>query len=389
MLLQAISILISHLEKYKDTTPFPKAGNFGITALDAMNIADKNIGSTIQNKEGSGIKILVIRFSSIGDIVLATPVFRCLKQQLAGVTVHFLTKRSFRAVTEANPYIDKFFYYDDNLSELVSQLQEEEYTYVVDLHKNFRSRYVRLRLGVKALVFKKLSWQKLLLTKLHIDLMPKRHITDRSLDTLSPLGVVNDGMGLDYFIPVTEQVDLSSLPETFREGFIALVIGASYATKKLPLGKLVGLCKILPYPVVLVGGKEDAAIGQLIEAALPQKVYSACGHYNLHGSADLVKHARLVISHDTGLQYIACALQKPVLAIWGATSPRLAVAPYYGNKIRPDSLPVYQDFLVDGLTCQPCSNFGTRTCPRGHFKCMKEQDLEAIADMAKTYWGNP
>lgn len=336
-----------------------------------------------------GKKILVIRFSSIGDIVLATPVFRCLKQQLEGVSVHFLTKRLFKPVTEANPYIDKFFYYEDNLSELVSQLQEEEYSYVVDLHKNFRSRYVRLRLGVKSLVFKKLSWQKFLLTKLHINLMPKRHITDRSLDTISPLGVINDGKGLDYFIPEAEHVDFSKLPETTREGYIALVIGASYATKKLPLAKLVGLCKLLPYPVILVGGKEDAAIGQLIEAALPQKVFAACGHYNLHGSADIVKHATLVISHDTGLQYIACAFQKPVLAIWGATSPQLAVSPYYGNKVRHDHLPLYQNFLVDGLNCQPCSNYGTSKCPRGHFRCMKEQDINAIVEMAKTYWVKP
>ena len=108
----------------------------------------------------------------------------------------------------------------------------------------------------------------------------------------------------------------------------------------------------------------------------------------MNQSADLVKKSKLVISHDTGLQYIACAFNKPVLAIWGGTSPKLDVEPYYGNAyIASHPKFTYKNFLVEGLPCQPCSNFGTKTCPKGHFKCMKLQDVDTIqAFTEKVLW---
>src|SRR5882757_10553973 len=127
------------------------------------------------------MKFLVIRFSSIGDIVLTTPAIRCLKQQVPGAEVHFLTKLSFKTVTEHNPYIDKFYYYDKNLSLIVNQLAAEQYDYVIDLHKNFRSQWVKFELNTKTLSYNKESLQKLLLTKFHINTMTGRHIVLRNL----------------------------------------------------------------------------------------------------------------------------------------------------------------------------------------------------------------
>lgn len=328
------------------------------------------------------MKLLVIRFSSIGDIVLTTPAIRCLKQQLPGVEVHFLSKQSFKAVTEANPYIDKFFYYKDNLSALISELKAEGYDYIIDLHKNFRSYRIRWALRTKTLSYKKLSVEKFLLTKFHINFMPKRHIVDRCLDAVSVLGVKNDGMGMDYFIPEGHETSAKDIPTAHVAGFVAIVIGASYYTKKLPVDKLKQLCLQLQYPIILVGGKEDIAEGEKIAAVDPIRIYNACGKFSLHESADLVRKAKLVISHDTGLQYIACAFNKPVLALWGGTSPLLAVEPYYGPK---QQAPGYTNFIVPGLSCQPCSNFGTRACPKGHFKCMQQQDIPGIATAALKY----
>ncbi len=328
------------------------------------------------------MKLLVIRFSSIGDIVLTTPAIRCLKQQLPGVEVHFLSKQSFKAVTEANPYIDKFFYYKDNLSALISELKAEGYDYIIDLHKNFRSYRIRWALRTKTLSYKKLSVEKFLLTKFHINFMPKRHIVDRCLDAVSALGVKNDGMGMDYFIPEGHETNAKDIPTAHVAGFVAIVIGASYYTKKMPVDKLKQLCLQLQYPIILVGGKEDTAEGEKIAAVDPIRIYNACGKFSLHESADLVRKAKLVISHDTGLQYIACAFNKPVFALWGGTSPLLAVEPYYGPK---QQVPGYTNFIVPGLSCQPCSNFGTRTCPKGHFKCMQQQDIPGIATAALRY----
>ncbi|MGC8751595.1 glycosyltransferase family 9 protein [Hydrotalea sp.] len=326
------------------------------------------------------MKILVIRFSSIGDIVLTTPVFRCLKQQLSDVEIHFVSKIQFKAVTEANPYIDYFHYYEGNLSLLIKRLKPENFDYIIDLHKNFRSYKIRQALRTKVLSFKKLSWQKWLLTRFHINFMPGRHISLRCLDALAPLGVYDDGKGLDYFIPPHAVIKAGDLPVSHSAGYIAIVIGASYYTKKLPVEKLQQLCSLLNYPIVLVGGKEDAAIGALVADIDEIKVYNACGKFSLHESADIVRQAHLVISHDTGLLYIACAFQKKVLAVWGGTSPALDVAPFYGTAFNHEQLEnLAHNYVVPNLSCQPCSNFGTRTCPKKHFHCMEWQDVTKIA----------
>jgi ADP-heptose:LPS heptosyltransferase len=326
------------------------------------------------------MKCLIIRFSSIGDIVLTTPVIRCVKQQLENAEVHFLTKRSFQAVTEHNPYIDKFYYYDDDLSRLIKALKQERYDYVIDLHKNLRSYRIRLALNCKVLSYKKQSLQKFLLTRLHIDFMQKRHIVLRNLDSVAALGVRDDGMGLDHFIGQQDIVRVEDLPASHSMGYVAMVIGASYFTKKLPVYKLQELCARINYPLVLIGGKEDAAAGNEVAALDSVKIYNACGKFSLGESADIVRKAKLVISHDTGLQYIASAFNKPTLAIWGGTSPRLDVEPFYGSRfLATTSRSPYRSMIVPGLSCQPCSNFGRKKCPRGHFKCMHLQDLDLMA----------
>ena len=324
-------------------------------------------------------KILVIRFSSIGDIVLCSPVIRCIKQQIPGAEVHFLTRLSFKEVTEENPYVDKFFYFDHHLDKLIPQLQEEYYDYVIDLHKNFRTKKIKIALECRNFTYKKESVAKFLLTKFHINLMSGRHITDRSLDTVAPLGVKNDGKGLDYFLPSNINVTLNDLPAQHRFGYIAIVIGASYYTKKLPVAKLQKLCELIEYPIVLIGGREDEKEAKAIAEINPYRIYNACGKFSLHESAWLVKHSKLVISHDTGLQYVASAFNKKVLAIWGGTSPKLDVEPYYASN---NVTQMSQNFVVPGLMCQPCSNYGSSKCPKGHFKCMKNQDLEKIAETA-------
>jgi ADP-heptose:LPS heptosyltransferase len=326
------------------------------------------------------MKVLVIRFSSIGDIVLITAAIRCLKKQFPNAKVHFLTKERFKNVTIANPYIDKFHYYTNDLTALTTELRNEDFDYIIDLHKNLRTYLLRLKLMTsKALWYSyhKLSVQKFILTKFKINLMPKRHISLRCIDALAPLGVVDDGNGLDYFIPNDEHIKDEDLPHGHLFGYVAIIIGANHNTKKLPVYKLQELCLKINYPIILIGGKEDAEQGKEIASINSEKIFNACGKFSLNESADLVRKAKIVISHDTGLQYIACAFQKNILAIWGGTSPKLRVEPFYGtNKIS-----LHKNFFLD-LWCQPCSNYGTKKCPLGHFNCMKKQNTDLIASAA-------
>lgn len=325
-----------------------------------------------------GLKLLFVRFSSIGDIVLTSAAIRCAKQQLEGVEIHFLTKKSMKAVMEANPYIDHFHYLENDFKGLVKSLKNEQFDYVVDLHKNLRTLRLKWALKVPVLTFNKANIEKILLTKLGINRMPNRHIVVRNVDALAPLGVTYDGLGLDHFVP--ENTQMPDLPTDFANRYIAFVIGATYVTKKLPVHKIIELISRIDEKIVLVGGKQEQPEGQEIAKHFPGKVLDTCGAYSLHESTLLVKNANLVIAHDTGLMHISCAFQKNLIMLWGATAPTLQYFHFYPDKATNQ---VY-DAQVPGLSCQPCSHFGLKKCPKGHFNCMNQQDIPAIASAVKS-----
>lgn len=321
------------------------------------------------------MKVLIIRFSSIGDIVLTSPVVRCLKKQ-ADAEIHYLTKGAYRAVVESNPHIDRCHYLEDDFEGLMEELRGEHFDYVIDLHHNLRTLRVKRALKVQSRSFPKLNAQKWILTALKINVLPKVHIVDRYMETVADLGVKNDGFGLDYFIPKKDQVSQDDLPFSHRAGYIGIVIGAALGTKKLPLHKLQELCSTIQHPLVLLGGPEDETEGDLIAAVDPIKVYNACGKFNLHESADLVRGAKLVISHDTGLMHIAAAFQRPILSVWGNTVPAFGMTPYYGTRSKLN----FRTFEVKPLWCRPCSKIGYDKCPLGHFKCMERQNIAKIVE---------
>jgi ADP-heptose:LPS heptosyltransferase len=317
------------------------------------------------------LKILIIRFSSIGDIVLTTPVIRCLKQQVDSVKVHYLTKKSFQSLLSSNPYIDKIHTLEDELSETVTELEAEKFDYIIDLHNNLRTRLIKLRLNVKAKSFDKLNLKKFLLVNLKIDILPSKHIVDRYLETVSFLGVKNDGKGLDYFF--NHEYDLTSLLPASHQQYISLVIGAQHATKRLPVNKLIEICKNLNQQVVLLGGKDDAERGEEICLNSGDHVYNGCGKFSLDESAFLVGNAEKIITHDTGLMHIASAFDKEIISVWGNTVPEFGMSPYKVTK--------HSTIEVKGLNCRPCSKIGYQKCPLGHFKCMNEQDIEVISTL--------
>ncbi len=326
------------------------------------------------------MKVLVIRFSSIGDIVLTTPVIRGVKQQL-GAEVHFLTKRQFAPIVEANPYVDRVWAMEKEVTELLPELKAEGFDFVADLHRNLRSTRVRAALRTRGAAFRKLNPEKWLLTNLRIDRLPRVHIVDRYLDTVAGLGVTNDGQGLDYFIPPAAAVDPAAIFRPYHllpQPYTALVIGAAHATKRLPAGRLAELCRLLEGPVVLLGGPGDRERGEAIRAAAGGGVINTCGDCTLHQSASLVQQAQAVVTHDTGLMHIAAAFQQPVVSIWGNTVPKFGMTPYYGD--RPNRNTTVE---VTDLSCRPCSKIGYDQCPKGHFRCMQDINLAAVAAAVK------
>jgi len=320
-------------------------------------------------------KFLILRFSSIGDIVLTTPVVRCLKLQAKDAEVHYCTKKRFSSLLERNPYIDKTILLEEETSAVIKQLKEERYDYIIDLHHNLRTLYIKQQLGVKSFSFDKLNLEKWLLVNFKINRLPHVHIVDRYLATLKSFGVKNDGAGLDYFLSSEDESALQQLPAEFQRGYIGIVIGARHATKKLPVGKLILLCQKINRPIVLLGGKEDFEIAEAIRNAQQtgRDIFNACGKFSINESAVLVKHADKIITHDTGLMHIAAAFKKEIVSIWGNTIPEFGMAPYYGsNHVRSTMIE------VKPLSCRPCSKIGFDECPKGHFKCMMQIDVEKI-----------
>ena len=320
-------------------------------------------------------KYLIIRFSSIGDIVLTTPVIRCLKEQTEA-EVHFLTKKSFKSILEHNPYIEKLYTIDEKIGEVIQELKKEKYDAIIDLHKNIRTQQIKFRLLAKSYAFDKINWQKWQMVNLKKNVLPNMHIVDRYLKTVEPLGVKNDGKGLDYFLPADEDYIQKSISFKirkldFKTSYVVFAIGAAHKTK-VPTQKMIEeISKRTEGLVVFVGGPAEKALGDYISLNDPNIINTA-GTTTLHESAFLIKKAEKVITPDTGMMHVAAAFQKEIISLWGNTIPEFGMTPYLTdnqqNKI----------FEVKNLSCRPCSKIGYGKCPKGHFKCMNDQDLEAI-----------
>lgn len=326
------------------------------------------------------MKVLILRFSSIGDIVLTTPVVRAVKTQVDDVRVHYATKAAFRGLLDSNPYVDQVHVLGPSLPELIRELRAERFDMVIDLHHNLRTWLIKRTLGCTAYSFDKLNVEKWLLVNLNINRLPQRHIVDRYLDTVRPLGVKTDALGLDYFIPDKDEVPLDWLPPAFRDGYVAYAIGGQHATKKLPVKRMIELCDKINKPVVLLGGREDQAAGEeiarffarpsgsdweggLLELNKKTVIYNACGLYNFNQSASLVRQARYVFTHDTGLMHVASAFKKEIFSIWGNTLPAFGMYPYRTR---------FTVLENNRIACRPCSKIGHARCPKGHFKCMND-----------------
>ena len=318
------------------------------------------------------MKILALRFSSIGDIVLTSPVLRCVKEQVPGVELHMATKTVFGDLVRFNPHLDKLHELGEDLGSLMERLRAERFDAVLDLHHNLRTARIKRALGVPATSFAKLNVEKWLLVNFKIDRLPRMHIVDRYLATATHLGVKNDGRGLELFIPKDREVRLAELPEAHQSGYTALAIGAAHATKRLPLHKLIELVGLIKGPIVLIGGREDRETARTI-AAQGGRIFDATGRYDILGSASLIARANSVIAHDSGAMHIASAFQRKVVSVWGNTVPEFGMGPYI--PLHPERAVIAE---VKDLGCRPCSKIGHETCPKGHFHCMEQQDLRTI-----------
>jgi len=318
-------------------------------------------------------KVLIIRFSSIGDIVLTTPVIRNLKEQVYGeVEIHFLTKKSFEPILQPNPHLSKVYTIEKSTNEIMGLLKDERYDYIIDLHKNLRSSRVKRALKCLSFSFNKLNWEKWLLVNFGIDKLPKVHIVDRYMESLKAFGIKNDNRGLDFFI--REEDKELAIPESHQKGFIAVGIGAAHWRKKLRLSQYIEICQKIDYPIALLGGPSESEEGNKIANEVGEKVWNTAGSTTIGQTAFLIDKCELLISPDTGIMHIAAALKKPIISVWGATIPGFGMYPYHNENLNK---------MVEAshLEKRPCSKLGTK-CKYKPCKCIDEMPLNEIIDTA-------
>ncbi len=319
------------------------------------------------------MKILIIRFSSIGDIVLTSPAVRLVKTNLQA-EVHYLTKKQYFSVLEKNPYIDKIYTINSKVSEVIDELKAEDYDYIIDLHKNLRSLQVKLALRKKTFSFKKENFKKWLMvnfkTNQKID-----HIVNRYVRSLDYFNVKNDNAGLDFFYDFDEE-----LLKKFKipQFYIAISLGAKHFTKQMPQKLLEKIIENTESKFVLIGGKDVSETAKQLSTKFPQKTINLTGKININNSAQIIDQSRLLITSDTGMMHIGAALKKRIVAVWGNTVPEFGMYPYYGKENI-----LHFNSEVKNLKCRPCSKIGFDKCPKGHFKCMEAQDHQLIVKKIK------
>ena len=297
--------------------------------------------------------------------MLTSPVIRCLKKTFPKSEIHYICRKKYAELLSANPYIDYLHLVEHSPKEIMKELKDEKFDYLIDLHRNIRSISTRFLLKTKYSTFPKLNFKKFLFTKFKINKMPNLHIVDRYFKAVEFLKVKNDGQGLDLFI---EKETILPKSLILDEKYISFAIGATFETKRYPISLIKEFIEKSSLPVYIIGGEKEKEDGVFLQKESKGKAVSLCGDLTLQQSALLIQQSSLHISNDTGMMHFAAALKKSLLSIWGNTVPAFGMYPYYPDNLQNQ----YSIIERKNLSCRPCSKLGYNTCPKKHFKCMNE-----------------
>ena len=309
------------------------------------------------------LKILVVRFSSIGDIILTTPILRCLKSQL-DCDIDFLTKRSYQNLLLSNTNIRDIYTLNEKTNDIINFLRNKEYDIIIDLQSNLRSLKIRLGLKVKSFVVKKLNIKRYILIYFGINLL-NNHIVDRYFKTVRNLKVYNDNKGIDYILSNETKLKFKT-----DKDYISWCIGGTYEAKKLSVKQISSVINKLNTDVVLIGGAaEKKMAAEIIKNTISKKVLSFCGEISIEESALLIKKSKLFLTNDTGMMHIASAFNSPIISFWGCTKPSLGFSAYMPNK--------KSENIIIEITKRPCSKHG-KNCRFQSKGCIKDIDYTTI-----------
>ncbi len=329
---------------------------------------------------------LIIRLSSLGDILLTTPAIRCLRRAYPEARIDVLIRAQYRELLEGNPHLSNLILFPDHgdsaaLRKMAVELRGR-YDVVIDLHTGLRSFYLRRRLRAEWILrYRKKRLQRWVLVRLKRNIYREEFsVPIAYMRALAKLGVQDDGGGLEWFAATTHRnsfltnFGLEAIPDPAP---IALCPGASHFTKRWPLEKWRELGKRLldaGEPALWVfGGFEDSEAGEYLSRLHPERMLNFCGKLSLTQSGAGLSLCRLAITHDAGPAHMAAAVGTPVVDIFGSTVPQFGFSPFR----------IPHRIAQKELYCRPCSHLGYSKCPLGHFRCMRDQSVDEILKLAR------
>lgn len=319
-------------------------------------------------------KILIIRLSSIGDILLATPLLRLLRRRFVDAQIDFIVKKQFADLLRTNPYLSNLVLFDANnkkdLFRIRQYIRNTHYDVILDIHKNFRSLYLSSLVHSKVIRYQKYYWKRFFLVN-HIGNFYSQVIPvhQRYLNTVSRWQITDDGAGLDLMIDQSQTAAVREKVLAFAAGrtLVGMAPSAAFANKRWPWEYYAELGKRLQQEaavgILLFGNQQDRIITDQIERWLPQSALNLAAELTLMETAAAIACVQLFITNDTGPMHIASALKIPTLAIFGPTTKELGFFPL-GERSEVIEHP--------SLSCRPCTHMGRNDCPKKHFRCMNE-----------------
>ena len=337
--------------------------------------------------------ILIVRFSSIGDIVLTTPLVRAVRRRFPDARIDFVTKREFAELTQTNPHITTVYPYDARtgirgIFALARQLRTQRYDLFIDLHKNFRTHCLRfLTNPAQITTFAKQIVNRTLLVRMGINRYGKiLPVPERYLKPLHGFGVVNDDQGLELFPTTADRSHVNTIfeQEHLAEGELVIGFGpiTAHPLKQWPVERFIELGQQLVQcygaRILLFGGTRDRQQVQRIAEQIPNAPIVLCDRLSLLETAAAVQRCDLFLGNDTGIVHIAAAMQRKVIVLYGPTVEEFGFYPYRTQALA----------LCKALPCRPCTHTGKGTCRLKTHACMSEITTAEVIEAVEQMLGN-
>jgi len=319
-------------------------------------------------------RFLIIRLSSMGDIILTTPILRALREKYPQAAIHYLTRSAYAELLQHNPHLTALHVWPPS-----AELRATLWDGVIDLQKNLRTWRLRFHLRYKHwTTFPKKNFRKWLSVQLKRPL-PVAHVVQRYGEALRPWGIEVEALGpLEVYVPAEVRARIRVELDKIHPGpWLAFGLGGTYATKKWPTLYKLYLINKLGWPVILLGGNPEAEEANFLQTKAEVPVVVGAGRYSLLETAAAIAESALVLSHDTGTAHLGAAFQRPTVVLWGNTVPAFGMTPWQTPHLSLE---------VPGLSCRPCSKLGFAGCPQGHHNCMRALTPDYVLYQTRAFW---